>query len=82
MIVKILLIFIAGLILDLLGTKYTRYVAEKKTGGAVLLTGIITIVNFFLLTVILKDAANSGFYNIIAFAGGNSVGTFLAMKKR
>ena len=82
MIWKIILIFIAGFLVDLLITKYTRYVAEKKIGRATLLSGIITIVNFVLLTMILQESANNGLANILAFAGGNSLGTFTAMKKR
>ena len=81
MIWKIMLIFIAGFVVDLLVTKYTRYVAEKKIGGATLLSGIITIVNFVLLTLILQESANNGLANILAFAGGNSLGTFMALKK-
>ena len=81
MIWKIILIFIAGFVVDLLVTKYTRYVAEKKIGGATLLSGIITIVNFVLLTLILQESANNGLANILAFAGGNSLGTFMALKK-
>jgi hypothetical protein len=81
MIGKILLIFVAGFVVDLLVTKYTRYVAEKKTGGATLLSGVITIVNFVLLTVILQESANNGLANILAFAGGNSLGTFMVLRK-
>jgi hypothetical protein len=81
MIWKIMLIFIAGFVVDLLVTKYTRYVAEKKIGWATLLSGIITIVNFVLLTLILQESANNGLANILAFAGGNSLGTFMALKK-
>ncbi len=81
MVVKIIIIFIAGFIADLLTTKYTAYIVAKKTGLATLLSGLITIVNFVLLTVILKDGLENGFMNIFAFAGGNSLGTFLALKK-
>lgn len=81
MIIKIILIFVAGFVIDLLITKYTSYVAEKKIGRATFLSGIITIVNFALLTLILQDSANSGLMNILAFAGGNSLGTFTALKK-
>lgn len=81
MLLKITLIFIAGLILDLLVTKYTRFISEKKIAGATILSGIITIVNFVLLTVILNGSSDSGIMNIFAFASGNSLGTFLALKK-
>jgi uncharacterized protein YebE (UPF0316 family) len=81
MIWKIMLIFVAGFVVDLLITRYTRCVAEKKIGWATFLSGIITIVNFVLLAMILQESANNGLPNILAFAGGNSLGTFMAMKK-
>jgi hypothetical protein len=81
MILNIILIFIAGFVVDLLSTKFTNYVVTKKIGRAAFLSGIITVVNFAFLTILLKDSMDQGFFNIIAFAGGNSLGTFLAMKK-
>jgi hypothetical protein len=81
MIINIILIFIAGFIVDLLSTKFTSYVVSKKIGRAAFLSGIITLVNFAFLTFLLKDSMSDGFFNIVAFAGGNSLGTFLAMKK-
>jgi hypothetical protein len=81
MILKIILIFIAGFVVDLLITKYTSDVAQRRIIRATMLSGMITIVNFVLITVILKDSATAGLMNIMAFAGGNSLGTFFAMKK-
>ncbi len=81
MVLKIVLIFIAGFIVDLLITKYTSDVAQKKVVRATLLSGLITVANFVLITVILKDSVTEGFANIMAFAGGSSLGTFFAMKK-
>ncbi len=81
MIINIILIFIAGFVVDLLSTKFTSYIVSKKIGRAAFLSGIITVVNFALLTILLKDSINEGIYNILAFAGGNSLGTFMAMKK-
>ena len=81
MVLKIILIFLTGFIVDVLVTKYTSFVAQKKIGSATLFSGIITIVNFILLTIILNDSAHNGMVNIIALASGNSLGTFWAMKK-
>jgi len=80
MIFNILIIFIAGLIVDLLVAKYTRYIALKESGMAALLSGLITVANFVFLIVILKGSASESLLNILAFAGGGSVGTFLALK--
>ena len=81
MIINIILIFIAGFIVDLLSTKFTSYIVNKKTGRAAFLSGLITVVNFALLTILLKDNISDGIFNILAFAGGNSLGTFAAMKR-
>ncbi len=81
MILKIILIFIAGFVVDLLVTKYTSDVAQRRVYRATVLSGMITIANFVLITVILKDSATDGLMSIMAFAGGNSLGTFFAMKK-
>jgi len=81
MILKIILIFIAGFLVDLLVTKYTSDVAQRRVYRATVLSGLITIANFVLITVILKDSTTDGLMNIMAFAGGNSLGTFLAMKQ-
>lgn len=81
MILKIILIFIAGSLVDLLVTKYTSDVAQRRVYRATVLSGLITIANFVLITVILKDSTTDGLMNIMAFAGGNSLGTFFAMKQ-
>lgn len=80
MIIKIVMIFVAGVVVDLLVTRYTRAVAEKKIGRATLLSGFITVVNFLLLSVILKDSFADGIYSILSFAGGNTLGTYFAMR--
>ena len=81
MILKIILIFAAGFIVDMLVTRYTRAIADRKRAWATALSGMITIVNFVLLTIILKDTATNGIFNILAYAGGNSLGTFCAMNR-
>ncbi|MBN2283776.1 MAG: hypothetical protein JXO48_07790 [Deltaproteobacteria bacterium] len=81
MILKLILIFASGIVVDLLLTRYTSAVAQKKIAWATILSGTITIVNFTLLTLILKDSATNGMFNIMAFAGGNTLGTYIALKK-
>ncbi len=81
MITKLVLIFFAGFVIDLLITKYTSDVAQRRVWRATVLSGLITVANFLLLTVILKDSAMDGVLSILGFAGGNCLGTFFAMKK-
>lgn len=81
MIPKIVLFFIAGLIIDLLTTLYTRKVSEKKLWPATFLSGLITLSNFTLLTLIIKETGPNTLINILAYACGNTFGTYLALKK-
>lgn len=45
------------------------------------LNRLITVVSFLFFFVMLKDSAMDGVLSIVAFAGGNSMGTFFAMKR-
>jgi hypothetical protein len=81
MIPNIILIFFAGVIIDMLSVRYTGTVEEKRLWSATLLSGLITITNFALLVFIIKGNAQDGFLNILAYAGGNSLGTYVAMRK-
>ncbi len=80
MILQLILLFCAGIVIDLLVTRYTKAIAEKKVWSATFLSGLITFVNFLLLTVIISEASMNGIFNIMAYAGGNTVGTFCALR--
>ena len=82
MILQLFLLFFAGIIIDLLVTYYTKAVASKKVWSATCLSGVITFANFLLLTIIIKESAMNGVFNIMAYAGGNTVGTFFAMVRK
>jgi len=81
MALKIILIFIAGLVIDLLVAKYTGYIASKRRGMAAFLSVLVTLSNFMFLTLLLKEGMGDGLFNILAYAGGGGVGTFLSVKK-
>lgn len=49
-------IFVAGLIVDLLTTKYTQAVANKKIWYATILSGLITIANYGLIAYLISDS--------------------------
>ncbi|MFY9399618.1 MAG: hypothetical protein WAR22_14770 [Desulfomonilia bacterium] len=82
MFIQLLAFFCAGIIIDLLVTRYTKSVAEKRVWSATVLSGTITFANFLLLTVIIRDASLDSIFDIMAYAGGNTVGTYVAMVKR
>jgi hypothetical protein len=79
---EILLIFAGGVLLDLLATKYTRYVALGKPKAAALLSGVITLVNLLVWGTIIHRAETIGLYGAFAMAGGSTVGTLLGFKNR
>ena len=80
MILQLFFLFLAGIIIDLLVTRYTKAVAEKKIWSATFLSGLVTFVNFLLLTVLISENSFNGIFNIMAYAGGNTGGTFFALK--
>lgn len=81
MILILVAIFVAGLITDLLTTLYTQAVGEKKVWWATVLSGTITLAQYGLLAYLLTDALNV-VHNIVAYGAGNTLGTFIAMKKK
>ncbi|HPW68389.1 MAG: hypothetical protein WDA72_13060 [Desulfomonilia bacterium] len=82
MVIQLVLLFFAGIIVDLLVTRYTRSVAEKKIWSATFLSGMITFANYALLSVILSKGSMDCIFDIVAYAGGNTVGTYVALMKR
>ncbi len=79
MIMRLFLLFAAGIIIDLLVTVYTKSVADRKIWSATLLSGIITFVSFILFLSIIKSLDIIS--DIIAYATGNCIGTYAGMIK-
>ncbi len=82
MVIQLITLFCAGIIIDLLVTRYTKSVAEKQIWSATFLSGMITFANFVLLTLIIKESSMNGIFDIVAYAGGNTVGTYVGMMKK
>jgi hypothetical protein len=82
MVIQLFMLFCAGIVVDLLVTRYTKSVAEKKIWSATFLSGTITFANFFLLSVIISEGSFNCIFDIMAYAGGNTVGTYVALMKR
>lgn len=79
MIGQLMLLFLAGIMIDFLVTWYTRSVSQKRVWSASWLSGVITFVNFILIAMIIKESSFNCLYNIVAYAGGNTIGTFVAL---
>lgn len=74
---KIVVIFVGGVVIDLLVTKYTRCVAGGRPKSAALLSGAITLSNLLIWGTIIQHAETLGLYGAFAMAGGSTIGTLL-----
>ncbi len=81
MIQELILIFLAGVVIDLLGARYMKAIADKKLWSATLLSGLITLSTFLLLTFIIQQSSLNSLFNMFAYAGGNTIGTYIALRK-
>lgn len=74
------LFFVAGAVLDAFVARYTRAVAEGRPAYAATMSGLITVVNLFVIAL-LFSAAEGHIAPILAFASGNWVGTYVTVKR-
>ncbi len=81
MIQQLILIFGAGILIDLLAARYTRAIADRKLWPATLLSGLITLSSFLLITIIIRESSLNSALNIFAYAGGNTLGTYIALRR-
>ncbi len=81
MISQLILIFLAGILIDLLTARYTRAIADRKLWSATFLSGLVTIASFLLITVIIKEDSLNSILSIFAYAGGNTIGTYVAVRR-
>jgi hypothetical protein len=81
MLLKIVLIFFAGILVDALVTWYTRAVAERKPVFAATMSGALALLNMLVIGMVVAWAEDRGFMSILAFAGGNWVGTYVTVKR-
>jgi hypothetical protein len=82
MLFQVVSIFLGGILLDWLVTKYTRSVAHGRPKTAALLSGLITLANIAVWGTIIHHAETLGVYGAFAAASGSSVGTLLGFKHR
>ena len=82
MLLKLVVIFLAGVITDFLVARYTRAVTERKPFFAASLGSLITISNLTLLSLIVAWTENAGVMPIAAFAGGSWLGTYFTVRHR
>jgi hypothetical protein len=82
MFLKLLVIFLAGVVTDFLVARYTRAVTERKPLFAACLSSVITVSNLTLLSLILAWTENAGVMPIAAFAGGSWLGTYFTVRHR
>ena len=81
MVSQLILIFLAGILIDLLTARYTRAIADRKLWPATFLSGLVTLASFMLITVIIKEDSLNSALSIFAYAGGNTIGTYVAVRR-
>lgn len=81
MLFQVILIFSAGVLLDVLVTKYTRCVAAGQPKTAAALSGLITLANLIIWGTVIQHGQDLGLYGAFAAAGGSSVGTLLGFRR-
>lgn len=79
------ILFLAGVFQDALNTLYVRSVAERALWRATILSGLVTVLGFLVFARVFAmlsaelDGAGAG---LIAYALGNSAGTWVGMRRR
>lgn len=78
------ILFLAGVFQDALNTVYVRSIAERALWRATVLSGLTTVLGFIVFARIIgqldaqADGAGTG---LIAYALGNSAGTWVGMRR-
>ena len=84
LVLELVVLFVAGLLQDALNTWYVRSVAERARWRATVLSGFVTVLSFVVFARIVSqlghelDEAGGG---ILAYALGNSAGTWVGMRR-
>lgn len=73
--------FFVGVAQDFFFTLNSRYIAEKKTGPAVLFSFLTILMSMLVLYNILSDInSETSILAIVVYSCGIATGTFVAMK--
>lgn len=81
---ELCILFVAGVFQDALNTLYVRSVADRALWRATVLSGLTTVLGFLVFARVLGqlnaelEGAGSG---LIAYALGNSAGTWVGMRR-
>ena len=75
---EIMLIFGGGILLDVLHTRYVKFLTGGARYKAALCSGLITITSLTVWGWVLTQVQSHGWTGAIALAGGASVGTFVS----
>lgn len=83
-VVELLILFFAGLCQDALNTLYVSAVAERARWRATVLSGFLTVLSFVVFARIahqLGDELEGAGGGLLAYALGNSAGTWVGMRR-
>lgn len=82
--IELFCLFAAGLFQDVLNTLYVRSITDRALWRATILSGVTTILGFIVFARIMAhmgpqlDALGS---SLVAYAVGNSCGTWIGMRR-
>ncbi len=76
-ILGLVIYFFVGLVRDWLATMYYRCVSREWAGSASIISGALTLFDIAIVAVVILSRA---WLNIVAYAIGTGVGTYIAMK--
>ncbi|MES2953753.1 MAG: hypothetical protein V4674_04325 [Patescibacteria group bacterium] len=78
---NLVLFFAVGVFQDLLVTYYYQVITTDRAKTAAFMAGLLTVVNLLVLYAILARLEDEAVSSILAYALGNSVGTYLVVKR-
>ena len=79
--ISLILIFLGGVVMDLLHANYIRSLASGSVARAVVLSGTITGFSMLLWAEVLARTQSHGLAGIFALAVGAAVGTAVSLRK-
>lgn len=76
------LLFIAGIVIDALQAAFLRFATTKQYFRAAVVSFLMTIVGYGVFYKILESLNHGDPHNLVAYALGGAIGSFLGLKYR
>jgi len=80
-VLMILAFFVVGAIMDLIITRYTSAIAQRKKIEASILSVVVTGLNFTVMVLVMQNLENS-IPSIVSYTLGGGIGTYAGLIKK